>query len=144
MALQDSFYIGFDLEGRHYALPTKWVFQVFYHPHGPSSSQLLKLDELVVFEGEPYYLRLPNKLLTTGDGADLEQGQSPIKGVSASWVMVLKNQAEDQVSGQKGLGFRVQQVTPPFEVELDDESVSVNDINHAGIQYQCLLLKEQS
>jgi hypothetical protein len=144
MALQDAYYIGFELDHLHYVLPTKSVYQVFYYPQPAQPSHLLKLDELIVFEGEPYYLRMPQKLLlfAPSDGDASEEKRELQE--KASWVVVLKNKHLEKKSSQKGLGFRVQAVTPPFEWQPEVESESVHEVNYAGINYQCLILKEQS
>lgn len=144
MALQDSFYIGFEMANCHYALPAKLVFQVFHHARHASPSAVLNVDELIVFEGQPYYLRQASKLFRI-QGGSLGEGQEllPIQK-DAYWVIVLKKVSTDHPIAQKDFGFRVHRVTPPFEYKQDDPTNAVNTFDYAGISYQCLTLQEQA
>ena len=144
MALQDSFYICFELANEHYVLPAKLVFQVFHHARHASPSAVLNVDELIVFEGQPYYLRQAEKLFRI-QGNSLGEVQKPTsQDKEASWVIVLKKVSTDHPSAQKGFGFRVHRVTPPFECKQDDPTNEVNTLDYAGISYQCLKLQEQA
>jgi len=141
MSFQDNFFLGFELDQRFYALPIASVHHVFYQDVSDQLSHILKIDEMIVFEGEPYYLSKPNKVLPMsihqGDAGyqilDQEVSASQSK---APWVIVLKN--EKSTITKKGLGFRVQQIMNPFELSHTQSTPSELFHTHAGKQYQVI------
>jgi len=136
MALQDSFYIGFDWASERFALRAKWILEVFHHPPQGSSSNLLKVDELLVFAGQPYCLRSPEKLFILPESSRWDP--------HFPWVIVLKNMKKEHQDAVKGFGFRVESVTPPFEYWQEDPITPVGEVEYSGKRYQCLTLKELS
>jgi hypothetical protein len=143
MSFQDNFFLGFELFSRFYALPISTVYQIFHQESSDQQSHILKIDEMVVFEGEPFYLAKPNKLLPTyfslGDEVNGTQNQeSSLVKSKMPWVIVLKN--EDKKSSKKGLGFRVQQIVSPFELDLAKSDASHNNYFYAGKEYQVILI----
>ena len=139
MSFQDNFFLGFELDHHFYALPIASVHHVFYQEVSEQLSHILKIDEMIVFEGEPYYLSKPNKVLplpSLQDDND-DQDVTALKP-TAPWVIVMKN--EKLTATKKGLGFRVQQIMNPFE--LSDTNLSSGEVfhTHAGKQYQVIRL----
>ena len=137
MSFQDNFFLGFELDHHFYALPIASVHHVFYQEVSEQLSHILKIDEMIVFEGEPYYLSKPNKVLPMPSHQDDTDDQkvTALKR-KAPWVIVMKN--EKLTAIKKGLGFRVQQVINPFE--LSDANLSSGEVFHtyAGKQYQVI------
>jgi len=137
MSFQDNFFLGFELDHHFYALPIASVHHVFYQEVSEQLSHILKIDEMIVFEGEPYYLSKPNKVLPMPSHQDDTDDQkvTSLKR-KAPWVIVMKN--EKLTAIKKGLGFRVQQVMNPFE--LSDANLSSGEVFHtyAGKQYQVI------
>ena len=137
MSFQDNFFLGFELDHHFYALPIASVHHVFYQEVSEQLSHILKIDEMIVFEGEPYYLSKPNKVLPIPFLQDVANDQDiTALNPSAPWVIVMKN--EKLTATKKGLGFRVQQVMNPFE--LSDTNLRSGEVfhKHAGKQYQVI------
>ena len=143
MSFQDNFFLGFELEHRFYALPIAAVDHVFYQEASAQLSHILKIDEMIVFEGEPYYLSKPNKVLPIGLLQDTEahhttHQQASILNSKLPWVIILKN--EKSTALKKGLGFRVQQIINPFELSDVQSKPTQTNHTHAGREYQVILI----
>ncbi len=143
MSFQDNFFLGFELDHRFYALPISSVYHVFYQEASEQLSHILKIDEMIVFDGEPYYLSKPNKVLPIGlpqdneDNHQLQQEASVLKS-KLPWVIVLKNEKSTPL--KKGLGFRVQQIMNPFELSHAKSKPTKASHIHAGKEYQVILI----
>jgi hypothetical protein len=143
MSFQDNFFLGFELFSRFYALPISAIYQVFHQESSDQQSYILKIDEMVVFEGEPFYLAKPKKLLPTFFSLDGEPNEIQNYELSAvkskmPWVIVLKS--DNKKSTKKGLGFRVQQIFNPFELDLAQSNASHSFYVHDGKEYKVILI----
>jgi hypothetical protein len=143
MSFQDNFFLGFELFSRFYALPISAIYQVFHQESSEQQSHILKIDEMVVFEGEPFYLAKPYKLLPNYFSLDSESNQTQNHEYSSvrpkmPWVIVLKN--DEKKSTMKGLGFRVQRIFSPFELDLTQSDSSLSRHIYAGKEYQVILI----
>ena len=77
----------------------------------------LKITGVVVHEGEPVYMRNHFQLLKTGRAIEsAAPWQQVLKREQAPWIVVLKD------GGERGLGFRVNNIVGPFQSSLAPHS----------------------
>jgi len=89
------------------------------------SANVLRLDGIVVHEGEPVYLK-PHHVLLKPVQAALTQGAWSRDCEDPSWVIVLKER------GRMGLGFRVHKIAGPFHVAMNE---GANSVHYGGLDY---------
>ena len=143
MSFQDNFFLGFKLFSRFYALPISAVYQVFHQEPSEQQSHILKIDEMIVFEGEPFYLSRPDRVLPSHFDVDYQRDykqnqQDNVPQLKMPWVIVLKNR--NAKSAKKGLGFRVEQIFNPFALNNEQHQSSVGGDTIAEKKYHVILI----
>ena len=137
MQLQDSFCIGFELGGGHFALPVQQIFGVFHDTNVARESKLLRLEGVLVYEGSPVCMRSAKQLITELTDYCDEAQITEITPQNHPWVLILKDGA-DQNPSKKGCGFRVQTITPPFTFN----PVEATKPHYGGHDYTLIELKQ--
>jgi len=99
MQLQDSFCIGFELGGGHFALPVQQVFGVFHDTNAARESKLLRLEDVLVYEGSPVCMRSARQLIPELMDYCDEAQMTEITPQNHPWVLILK---DDAISRRKG------------------------------------------
>ena len=112
-----DYWLGLRINGERYALPASQVHTVFLHSEQEQSIKELKITGVVVHEGEPVYMRNHFQLLKTGRAIEsAAPWQQVLKREQAPWIVVLKD------DGERGLGFRVNNIVGPFHSLVDSHS----------------------
>ena len=125
-----EYWLGLRINGERYAIPASLVHSVFLHPESEQSVKDLRISGVVVYEGEPVYLRNHFQLLRYKRRPDnVAHWQQVLKQDSAPWVVVLKDGAD------KSLGFRVNNIVGPFHVHGIQETPF---LQHNGTDFHLL------
>jgi len=120
-----EYWLGIEINGQHCAISARQIYATFICKQPLQSAKVLRLDGIVVHEGEPVYLKAHHALLkpmqTTSIRASWDRDcEDP------AWVIVLKER------GRMGLGFRVHKIAGPFHVAINEDASSVH---HGGLDY---------
>ena len=112
-----DYWLGLRINGERYAMPASDVQTVFLHPEPEQLIKELKISGVVVYEGEPVFLRNHFQLLKAAKGIEnAAPWQQVLKREQAPWIVVLKD------DGERGLGFRVNNIVGPFQSSLAPHS----------------------
>jgi hypothetical protein len=122
-----EYWLGMRINGERYALPANLVQSVFLHPEAEQSLKDLRISGVVIHEGEPVYLRNHFQVLRFNRRSEnIADWQQVLKTVAAPWVVVLK------AGPNKGLGFRVNNISGPFHASVLSDSLFVH---HNGVDH---------
>jgi hypothetical protein len=112
-----EYWLGMRINGGRYALSTKSIRAVFLYPESEQSMRDLRINGVVVYQGEPICLRNHFQLLRFDQrGENPLEWQQVLKQSSAPWVIVLRD------GPQQGLGFRVNNIVGPFHAAAIPDS----------------------
>jgi chemotaxis signal transduction protein len=115
-----EYWLGLRIHGERYALPASQVHSVFLSPEPEQSIKDLKISGVVVYDGEPVYLRHHFQLLEASRGIEnMSTWQQVLKRDHAPWIVVLKDGEE------KGLGFRVNNIVGPFHCTIAPQALFI-------------------
>ncbi len=122
-----EYWLGMRINGERYALPANLVQSVFLHPEAEQSLKDLRISGVVIHEGEPVYLRNHFQVLRFNRRSEnIADWQQVLKTAAAPWVVVLK------AGPNKGLGFRVNNISGPFHASVLSDSLFVH---HNGVDH---------
>jgi hypothetical protein len=120
-----EYWLGVEINGQHCAISARQIYASFICKQPLQSANILRLDGVVVHEGEPVYLK-PHHVLLKPVQAALTQGAWSRDCEDPSWVIVLKER------GRMGLGFRVHKIAGPFHVAMNE---GANSVHYGGLDY---------
>ena len=84
-----EYWLGVEINGQHCAISARQIYASFICKQPLQSANVLRLDGIVVHEGEPVYLK-PHHVLLKPVQAALTQGAWSRDCEDPSWVIVLK------------------------------------------------------
>ena len=84
-----EYWLGVEINGQHCAISARQIYASFICKQPLQSANVLRLDGIVVHEGEPVYLK-PHHVLLKPVQAALTQGAWGRDCENPSWVIVLK------------------------------------------------------
>lgn len=119
-----EYWFGIEINGQHCAISARQIYATFISKQAMQSANALRLDGIVVHEGEPVYLKTHHALLKPMQA--LQNGAWNQACEDPSWVIVLKER------GRMGLGFRAHKIAGPFHVAMNEDASSVH---YGGLDY---------
>ena len=120
-----EYWLGIEINGQHCAISARQIYDTFICKQTPQSADALRLEGIVVHEGEPVYLKPHHALLKPMQSSiNLQDWGRACE--DPSWVIVLKDR------GRMGPAFRVRKITGPFH---GGASESGNSVHHGGFDY---------
>jgi hypothetical protein len=120
-----EYWFGFEINGQHCAIAARQIYATFISKQALQSAEVLRLDGILVYEGEPVYVK-PHHALLKPIQSSLHQGDWSRDCENPNWVIVLKER------GRMGPAFRAHKIAGPFHVAMSEVTDSVH---YGGMDY---------